>query len=891
MARKKSGIGKFGLIGIIVVVISIVGLILTTQQSFISSAQENFGFFVERITIPMTLVKNVNILCVVDPNIEILDVNNVKFPFSNAQPSIIDLFTNFQVTGLVTTSSTIKELIPTVSVKCDPQVVDVSINLAGGWTNTKWEVEDQNGVYKTISQITQSIPSTVRSIKSTTVNIPSDPVTASEIEKIANLQGILSKNVKVRMTFSTNLVVLTSATGTLQNTGGVSSASSGYVKIIVSQPPPTSSQGKLVDITAVNPSAGFCFDGGASTSCATSTTKEVPNGGTMTLTVTGKLDQWTTTEGLPFIRIYGSDGRQVGTDIIMTTQGATDSTGTTFQRINFDIAKIISTTSIATSKGTWNIEMHSNSDIRKSSTGTAIVDRYPFTLKDVTQVTAPICTGGQIVDTTTNKCVTPSPEPPSEPTCDADTVYQAEADKLTDDVLKLTITTLEGITSRTTCQQKQLDIYKAEATSRGLDTGVTTGAGITEAKVFANVIGQFAPSGASPNPCQDIRQVPEIGLSLPTAFQLTGTGGKCSGYRWVETEIRPVIDFGSVVKDVSISSVVMDHDLFISKNSPFPEKVEFDCIGGSATPLTPKTCVIKNYDATKLVPIAGLKFDQVTKINQFTDQATSGQYQLSLVKFTEGDIVDQIRIAGQTLQVNDIYSYMLVANGVFTGTYQGKNIVGIVAPLAITQDFTFTEGVLGCNANESYDQASNICKPIQKRTCVAPTVYDEATDSCVGGTDPPVECSEIPECIIGETLENTGRKDACTFDIYECKPVEVGINSPLPEDQPKILSPNQSGGCISGYVLNTLKQCQLIGSSIDDPPEGTSTGGGFCDAETYDFGKCFASLFKPKGDETGGFQITGATLLGIIIFVVVIIILVIVAVVIRRRRGGGGIIP
>ena len=174
MARKKNGIGigKVGIIAIALIVIASFGVIVMTQQGLLTSLQSDIGFFAEKINIPMTLVKNVNILCTVDPNIEIIDINNVKFPFSNAQPSVIDLFTNFQVTGLTTTSSEIKSLNPRVDVKCDPQTVDVSINLAGGWTNTKWEVEDQNGIYHTISQITQSIPTVVRSIKSTTVQIP-----------------------------------------------------------------------------------------------------------------------------------------------------------------------------------------------------------------------------------------------------------------------------------------------------------------------------------------------------------------------------------------------------------------------------------------------------------------------------------------------------------------------------------------------------------------------------------------------------------------------------------------------------------------------------------------------------------------------------------------------
>ena len=73
MARKKSGFGKFGIIGIIIIVV-IIGAILLTQQNLISSAQEKIGFFAEQINIPLTLVKNVNILCTVDPNIEILDI-------------------------------------------------------------------------------------------------------------------------------------------------------------------------------------------------------------------------------------------------------------------------------------------------------------------------------------------------------------------------------------------------------------------------------------------------------------------------------------------------------------------------------------------------------------------------------------------------------------------------------------------------------------------------------------------------------------------------------------------------------------------------------------------------------------------------------------------------
>ena len=895
---KGKGIGKLPLVFLGIAVIAIVLLFTVFSSSFLTTLGETFNYYAEQKIFGMTLVPNVNILCTIQSETDIIDVNNNRFRLTQKAPTIIDTFTNFQVTGLTTTSSEIQHLDPKAEVKCDPQVVDVSINLVGGWVNTRHEVQDQNGNFKTISSVTKSIPDIARSVKGRLVEIPTDIVTAQEIENTANIMGVLSKNVQVKTTISTNLEITTSATGTRLNTGGQVISSAGYVKIIVDQPPPTTSQGRLVDITSIDPTGGYCFLGTTSIGCGSTSQEQIDfTGGTMEMTVKGVLDNWTTAEGLPFLRVFDPRGQKVGTDIVMTSTPVNLGNGQhEFKRINFDIARVINENNIATNKGTWIIEMHSNNDVRKSLTGQTVIDRKTFILQDLSPLVPeeqPNCSAGQIIED--GKCVTPTnTQPPSTEQCPTSAELDEVSKTLTDDELILGIQFFNTKTSLNSCEQSQFNSYQNEATRRGLVIPETQ-VGVTGTTAQIRYVANYEPTGAESNEgCQDIKTVPPQGVEIQT-FQLVGFGGTtCDNFRFGNIELRPIINFGDNLKNIQINkaSFNIPHKLFMSVNNPYPTNPTFDCNIQSAN--IPATCTVSNHDFTN-DPVVDFTADEVVAILEPTDRETSGEFQLSLVEIDANSLENKLRNAGILLKDGDNYSYMLFITGTFDLTVNGQPVKGVLPPLTFSQQFTYQEygGIICNNETEFFDSVAKECKPLQRETCTPPSVRNPVTQLCeiIDDDGGRTVCPAIPVCSSNENLVVLDELDACKNNLLECQPIE---GEPIPKTtggELPILIPPVNNSCPSMYSLNALGNCQLIGSGTTCVGEGcqpkaTTTGSGLCELDSdFNLGQCFASLFAPEG-EGQGFQITGTTITAITVVVLVMILIIVIAVIIRRRRGG-----
>lgn len=222
---------------------------------------------------------------------------------------------------------------------------------------------------------------------------------------------------------------------------------------------------------------------------------------------------------------------------------------------------------------------------------------------------------------------------------------------------------------------------------------------------------------------------------------------------------------------------------------------------------------------------------------------------------------------------------------------------------------------------------NGVCKPPDSDKCSEGQILDKITGLC----REPV-CPEVPMCQDDETYAVSTVLDDCQQPLLSCVKITDGnggggnggnggnggggTNTCSSIDQyrdrfgvcqPLSTEPCPSADEIRDRTDNICKKKGTEGGSEGGNGGGGGGNAGYCDSETYDFAKCFAQLFQPKAVSCEGltgaelttceasqekkpFQITGTTLLGVMIFVVVIIILIVITVIVRRRSGGGGII-
>lgn len=813
----------------------------------------------------------------------------------------------------------------TPQITCDLLYTQDKVNLVGGTYKITITATDSDGATKTVTSTTRTIiaksPLTdgSKGKLGTPFNLPTSTVTAKQIQDLlpnAKLYPEFSTFIKVTINILPEFTTTLTGTG-IKQTANIALTSQFVAKVISPVAPSTTTQGTIVKFASQDPILPIVYDKASTTNTQAS------------ITFKGELDKWSISEGFPYVDIFSPNGVLIHSKVGLSSTFSTSGDITTFKRSSYSIGDI-NTLPL----GSYKVVLHSANDIRKSSAGVPTTATLAFTIKDsrTTTGTTPVLSE-----------------------CPSSTQLSTLLKSLTDSELQLNLQALniklqEG--SLSTCEKNMRDAIIVEINRRGVETPIVTAPQCVPPQVSISGIcktvttspnctsGQVLVDGACKTPdtssgagtddtitvtltstpkafmkydskftsistdtnrdCNDFGKLPAEGIELaPLPLQLFSIGEvKCSAHRWVNTILNPVIDFGSSAKDVVINAndVRLKHQIHVSLNQAFPEIPTFDCIGGSAT--EPRECLASNFGNATLLPTSGLDSSQVVKLAKFTDpNKINTEFSLSEISVNEQQLTQLIVNSGvlsggsssQTgvaLKEGDNISFLVQVDGSFKGTNKGTPLSGFIGTLTYSQNFAFNAGAVKCDPiSEYYDVSTKSCKTVPVETCDPPLQFDATTNSCVdttGGGGGTVVCSEPVTCEANENKILTGNTDSCGFFLYECQNVITGDPSTTEDictfNCPTITTRNPNGGCNAGYVLNSLQQCQRIGSLNPTTPPNVTTPPVCTDPE----GNC------PKAPI---FQLTGTTLLGVIVFVVVIIILLVVAVIIRRRRGGGGIIP
>jgi len=451
------------------------------------------------------------------------------------------------------------------------------------------------------------------------------------------------------------------------------------------------------------------------------------------------------------------------------------------------------------------------------------------------------------------------------------------------------------------------------------DVVVTTGG----AKAKIEYVTSFASTSDTTNrDCTESGSIPVEGLDI-TTLGLIGGGGSCAGNQFINTEIRPIVDFGTAT--ATVSQVALDVSLWVANNQPFPDNPSFNTNCTITATNIPSNCRIADYDFTTAnVRTSSFAVGEFVPTQKFRNaQTNTGIYDLALIKFDGATIEKKVRDAGLSLKDGDEYSFMVQILGTFKATQGTTSFTAVIPPMVFSDDLIYAEKDAECDltisfidengqckdrtpndcpvAGEEFDPVTNTCSPIPSPECTGGQIKNEA-NVCV---DPPpaTMCEPLPMCQSDEKFAETGSLDSCGFAILECimkNPPEIGCGenevrnsvSGLCEPKlPEIIEPT-NGGCPPLYVLNQLGNCQLIGSGgkgDDEPPKGGGSGDvNLCElTSTFNLSQCFAQIFNPSGTSAGTFQITGISPTVLAVIVLGAFAIIVIAIIVRRRRGGG----
>lgn len=890
-------------------------LFLVEVDTTATNEQFNFWHFFDEVT-RFTLIPNVNLDCFSQTSIKFIDTSGRQSVASSSKITKQPVDTIFSIATIG--GLPIRDLEGTGSTTC---TIDFgSATVQGGQIITEWNVVDTNNNVKLVKRITKGVPAGQTfsgSTGGTIIHNVAD-ISATEIENAVNLPSTTAnKLVPISMKTTINLVFTTSVTGTKINTGTLVLNTGATVNVIndgVTQTPsPTS---KVPEITSLTPPS---FDYIGSIDPAIERNNQISAGEKLMITIKGTVTNHN--QGVdpnPTIAIFSPNGGKRSGDIEMTQVRKLSSTLTEFQVVNPDTTVRFQDGSIIdTFKGTWFAEMKIGNKL----------DRQNFAVNDARSSITPkqtlTCTSPKVPNESGTACVDP-PNTTSSQTCTlTSSKFQASLSSKTDQELITdgkSLDSLFRLGNLSVCKTAELSLIKAELEKRGYNpetfekTGTGTGAtgDLTQSTTFAHFKADFTTTSTETNrACSIQKTIPDQGISLG-AFQLAGLGGsQCVGERFSKTEIINVIDFGSVASGIKITDVKLQHRIFFVKNMAFPAEPKFDCVGGKDVPLTAHSCTIKDFDTGEFLPAVGLmpsQVDQSSAIQKFS-KGFPNQFILSKIALTEGQIQNAINSV-TTLEEGDTFAYLLYTNGVFEGTSNGQPIIGIINPIAITQDFTYTTLDTNCDLKisfidengqclpippdecpqgEHFDLDERICKPNDPHSCNPPNSVvngvckppadpscspDEIKDPQTGVCRA-VFCPAIPTCSSGTTLASTKKIDDCKNVVLECVP--IGTLPPV------------GGGCESGFVLNTLGQCQRIGSGNNGgtDPSGNSENSGFCivDAD-FNFSQCLSSIFNGEGEKPPSLTLTGITGQALLVVVMLAVLIIIIAIIIRKYRGG-----
>ncbi len=510
--------------------------------------------------------------------------------------------------------------------------------------------------------------------------------------------------------------------------------------------------------------------------------------------------------------------------------------------------------------------------------------------------------------------------------------------------------------SETTCEE-QGQVTQTDGSCADEDTGGTTdpmepdttptGGAKGKIEYTTNFLDPLEGGGGS---CVDTGSIPTSGVDIQ-AFQLIAGTGKCGGNQFVSIDIRPIIDFGSATVNVDKGSVMLDKQIWVSVNNPFPATPKWGTgddptAEGSTCRITsaqlPTSCIISNHDfsiGTKKSSFTAKQFQPVTQLRSGTSI-----YDVALITISSAEIEKKIEDAGLQLRDGDEYAFLVQFVTKFSATVGNTQIDGVVPATALHYSFNYAEGAdVSCNltvsflketcvilddgvteqcttqcvprdtndcprAGETFNRVSMTCEPEpmpQDPDCpnglVPPDFSPFNANQCVQPESPNM-CEPVPMCSSTEKLDVTGTTDNCGFEILTCVPKTMGADGCADDQQkdsngncvakkPDIVEPNPTGGCDPEYVLNAFGNCQRIGSGT----QGNGGGGGatdevnFCATDKFfeSPARCFSQLFGGAETLTAGGE-PDEELSGLLVIVVlVIIIIIIVAVVIRVRRGRG----
>jgi len=317
-------------------------------------------------TIPFAVtVDNQGFNCKIWGSVDDIDVKNQKTTYGqqtvNFKPSITFSIISMQ------SGNELKLLNTNGNLQCSAVTgvpKTLTMNLVGGRATTFWYGIDGNGEQKLIKTVIQDIPSTERSAL-TKVTLPQNSLSASEIN---------AKITSSKSTYITKITAYTDYELKFRGSGTVNKIQTTKQTISISIPEklfnekfiPEKPLNQVVKLSSISPSVININD--------------YTNKGRITIDITGTLEQWRESEGVPFAEIYQPDR-------------------SLFAKIPLNIKKLISpTTSIWEFRaisinipenaqlGTWQIIMHSNNDVRKNQLGNPSADIRTFLVKNTSPI-------------------------------------------------------------------------------------------------------------------------------------------------------------------------------------------------------------------------------------------------------------------------------------------------------------------------------------------------------------------------------------------------------------------------------------------------------------------------------------------------------------------------
>ncbi len=919
VGRRKRGSNSLKLIAILFVVIgigSVVAILTTPVGDLLVEASDEVKELVNGWVIDgaftFATAPNGGVSCTLKQDLEFVYALGNRVIVDSKTVSV-PVVTVFRVTSPTDDLAEIKNIDIKAEVTCVTIGATFPVDVVGGSVEYKWITRNEAGALVTVKQEAKLIPSIARNALNG-VGLPVGRVFATEIENSVNLQNTQERTVPITVETSYNILFKTGATGDLWNSGQQMSSAGGTVKIIDdSVPPPPPMAGRNVDITAVIPSQiNYVNDPSGS--------NEIGDGDVMTLRVTGELDDWTVSEGNPFINIRTPTGQGLllnrGMSAIFVSGSITQ-----FSTGNFQVNNLVFRDSnIANFDGQWIAEMHSANDNR------AVADSMTFAVVDARGIAPPLPPSTcdlPLVPDGMGGCKL-GEEPIIIPTITCPSIsdmgiFITSATNAELLAKKAELDELKAQGNTQTCVTNFLNFVNQEIAVRGVTVTPPPTTGTSSVNAFIEYLSAHAPKGSEQSGCTipssgTVGRLPTSGISI-TGFQLLGFG-TCDGNIWQNTQIDVVLDFGDDVKEfVQDTSVAdLEHRLIISVNNPFPTNPTFICIQGSNPSILP-ICSLEGHNfLNDKVGSVGLRFDEVAEPNVFVDQQGGDpRLRLADVNLQNNAIKDKIQKDHILLQ-GDKVEVLYYTWGKFGGTFKGTDVVGAFTPLHFIQKFTWDDtGVqTKCPDGETL-RADRTCKPESEDICELPNKRDvngvcrapTKTTTTNGQTtmeeglicEASLEVNQ-PVCTAEQNPVPTGETDACDLPFFECKAKDdpnVVDKPDVDNGMPREVDPNADGGCPAMYTINTATgKCQIIGGGDldgDGDPDGGGGSGGVCDLATFNFGSCFAKIIQDAQAGLPSFNIpSGIEPIIFLGIAVGVIILIAVGIIIRRRKSsfGGG---